>query len=89
MIHAMYLALVFSYDMYPEVEEGYHDQTWKDYNVFDFWKIYDIISNQMIKYNPTHWKYVGDATMRPATYQNQVSRDKRNNYAREKIGRPS
>ena len=56
------------------MEEGNLEQAWKDNNIVDF--------------NPTHWKYVGDATMRPATYQNQVARDKINDYAREKIGRP-
>ena len=29
----------------------------------------------MIKYNPTHFKYSGDANMRPTTHQNQAARD--------------
>ena len=42
----------------------------------------------MLKYNPTHHKYAGDANMIPAAQQNQASRDKIKDDARLKIGRP-
>ena len=41
----------------------------------------------MLKYNPTHRKYTGDANIRPATQQNQAAIDKIKDYARGKIGR--
>ena len=64
------------------------DQTWKDHNIFDLWTFRDLLSNQMIKYNPTHHKYVGGTNMRPAKYQNQAARYKINYYARGKGSRP-
>ena len=49
MIHAMSLALVLDYDMYPKVAEWDLYQTWNEDNIADFWKCCDLISNQMTK----------------------------------------
>ena len=87
MLHYMYLAEVF-YDMYLEVSEYDPGQTWKDDNIFDFWKFCDLLSNQMIKYNPTHHKYPGNTNMRLATQQYQPARDISKDDARGKRGRP-
>ena len=42
----------------------------------------------MIKYNPTHHKYSGEANMIPATQQNQAAIDKSKDDTRGKRGRP-
>ena len=59
----MYLAVLVAYDMYLEVSEGDIDQTWKDDNIVDFWKICYLLSYHTIKYNPTHIKYSGASNM--------------------------
>ena len=86
--HEMSLAVVVAYVMYLEVAEGYLDQTLKDFNIFDFWTFCDILSNQMIKYNPTHYKYEGNSNMIPAKHQNQSARDNIKDDTREKRGWP-
>ena len=53
--------------MYLKVSEGEIDQKWKDENIADFWTFHDVLSNQIINYNPTHHKYKGEKNMRPAT----------------------
>ena len=88
MIHTMYLGVVIDYDMYPEVSEWELDQTRKEDNIVDFWKFRDLLSNKMIRYNPTHRKYAGDANIIPATHHNQASKYKSKDGAREKLGRP-
>ena len=67
----MSLAVVYAYEMDLEVSKGELDHTWKDNNIFDFWKFCYLLFNKMIKYNPMQCKYAGDANMRPATHQNQ------------------
>ena len=73
--------------MYLEAAELDIDQTWKDNNIIDLWTFRDILSNQMIEYNPNHHKYAGDANMRPGTQQNQATRNKRRDDARGKKSR--
>ena len=67
MLHTMSLAGVVANDMYLEVAEGKLNQTWKDKNSVDFWTFRDLLSNQMVKYNPTHLKYSVDANIIPDT----------------------
>ena len=86
MLHTMSLAGVVAYDMYLEVAEGKLDQTWKDENSVDFWTFRDLLSNQMVKYNPTHCKYAGGTNMRPAKEQNKATRDNSKDGTRGKIG---
>ena len=50
----MSLEVVFDFDIYLEVAEVDLENTWKDYNIVDFWKFFGVLFNQMIKYNPTH-----------------------------------
>ena len=88
MIHTTSLVVVVDYYMYLEAEEGELDQTQKDKNVVEFWKFCDILSNQMLKYNPTHRKYVCDTNMRPSTHKKKPTRDKIKDDARGKRGRP-
>ena len=69
--------------------EGELNQTWKDDNIVDFWKNCDLLSNKIIKYNPAHFKYTGEANMRPAKQQNQSAIEKIKEDTRGKIVRPS
>ena len=66
----MYLVAVFAYDVYLEVEWGDLGQIWKDNKIVDFWKFYDLLSNQRLKYNQTHRKYAGDTNIITATQKN-------------------
>ena len=50
--------------------------------------IFDLISNWMIKYNPTHRNYAGDIKMIPATQHNQAAIDRSKESSRVKIIRP-
>ena len=75
--------------MYLKVSEGEIDQKWKDENIADFWTFHDVLSNQIINYNPTHHKYSCDANIRTATHQNKSARENRKGAERVKIVRPS
>ena len=75
MFHALSIALVSDYGMYLKVTEGDLDHKCKYDNIVDFCTFCNILSNQMIRYNPTYCKYSGDATMRTSSYQNQATRD--------------
>ena len=87
MTHSMSLMVFFAYYMYIEVSEWDLYQTWKDENIVEFWTFHYLLSNQMLKYNPTHRKYAGDSSMIPATYQNQSARYKIKYDPRGEIGR--
>ena len=75
MFYALSIALVSDYGMYLKVTEGDLDHKCKYDNIVDFCTFCNILSNQMIRYNPTYCKYSGDATMRTSSYQNQATRD--------------
>ena len=68
----MSLAVVVAYYMYLEVSEVELNQKCKDKNIVDFCTFHDLLSNQMIDYNPTHHKYSGDTNIRTATHQKQL-----------------
>ena len=68
----MSLVVVVAYYMYLEVSEVELNQKWKDKNIVDFCTFHDLLSNQMINYNPTHHKYFGDTNIRTATHQKQL-----------------
>ena len=89
MIRTMYLAAVVASAMYPGVAEVGIYLTWKEEKIVEFWTFHYLLSNQMIKYNPTHHKYAGDSNMRLATHQNQSTRENSKKNKRGKIGRPS
>ena len=88
MLQIIYVSVVDDHEMYLEVAEGYIDKTWKEDNIVDFWKFRDLLSNQMIKYNPTHHEYAGGTIMIPDIEQNQSARNNSKGNARIKIGRP-
>ena len=60
-----------------------------DDNIVDLWTFRDLISNNMIKHNPTHQKHACDINMRLDTQQNQATIEKRKEAARFKRGNPS
>ena len=74
MLHAMAFAVLTAYDVYLEVAKGNLDPAWKDDEPCNFWTFRDLLSEQMLKYNPIHRKYPGDGKMRTATQQNSQKR---------------
>ena len=70
------------------MEEWEIDRTWKENNIVDFWTFFNLLSVQILRYNPTHRKYAGESNMRPDTQQNQDARDKSKDDERVKIVRP-
>ena len=75
--------------MYLKLKKWELDQTWKDENIFDLWKFRDLLYNNMIKYNPTHCKYAGDSNIKPATQNNQATREKKKDASRGERGKMS
>jgi len=74
MLHVTSLAIVVAYDIYLEVCEGKLDQDWKVNYPVDFWTFRDILSIQMLEYEPKNRKYLGDDAMRVCTKQTKKSR---------------
>ena len=74
MLHAMALAIVIAYDIYLEVAEGQLDEDWKLAHPVDFWTFCDVLSIQMLEYDPKNCKYRGDDSMRVCTKQKKMSR---------------
>ena len=74
MLHATALAIVIAYDMYLEVAEGKLDSDWKLTYPVDFWTFRDVLSIQMLEYNPKNRNYPGDDWMRVCTKQNKAQR---------------
>ena len=89
MIHSMSLEVDVAYSMYLKVSEGKINQTQKDDNIFDFWTFHYLLSNHMINYNPTHCKYAGDSNIKPATQNNQATREKKKDASRGERGKMS
>ena len=88
-IHAVSPSVVVDYDMYLDVSELELDQKWKYNNIVEFWTFHDLLSNQMINYNPNHKKYSSDTNMRTATHQKKSARDNSKDADRVKKVRPS
>jgi len=74
MLHATSLAIVIAYDIYLECVEGKLDKDWLVNYPVDFWTFRDILSIQMLEYDPTKRKYLGDNEMRVCTKQNKKAR---------------
>ena len=74
MLHATALAIVIAYDMYLEVAEGKLNSDWKVTFPVDFWTFRDVLSLQMLQYNPKDRTYPGDDSMRVCTKQNKSQR---------------
>ena len=93
MLHATALAIVVAYDMYLEVAEGELDADWKLEYPVDFWTFRDVLSVQMLEYDPKNRRYHGDANMRVCTKQNKRDREQDNDSGETKRnssrGRPT
>ena len=74
MLHGKSLAVVVAYDMYCEVAEGNLEAAWKVAKPMDFWSFREMLSMQMLDYDPTSRLYPGDENMRKATAQNKRQR---------------
>ena len=93
MLHAIGLAIVLAYDIYLEISEGQLDSDWKLQYPVDFLTFRDVLSVQMLEYDPKNRRYYGDASMRVCTKQNKRDRDQDNNSSESKRntsrGRPT
>lgn len=74
MLHAMALGIVVAYDIYLEIAEGEVDRDWKLENPVDYWTFRDVLSQQMLRYDPLKRKYKGDELMRSCTSQKKKDR---------------
>ena len=95
MLHGMVLAIVAVYDIYIECAEGELVSEWK-YKLIDFWTFRESLSNQMLKYNPIHREYHGDAQMIVCSQQHRnrhrnqdETEDLESATGRRNRGRPS
>ena len=92
MLHTISLAIVIAYDMYLEVTEGKLDKDWKIVYPVDFWTFRDVLSIQMLEYDPKNRRYPGDDSMRVCTKQNKNKRgegDPEDPPNKRSRGRPS
>ena len=69
--------IMVAYDMYLELAEGKCDETWKVAEPVDFWTFRDILSTQMLKYDPRAKKYKGDANFRVNTQLSRAQSERR------------
>ena len=72
--HAKALATCVAYDMYLECCEGELDDAWKNDDPADFHTFRDILSRQMLAYDPRNQVYPGDEKMRAVTEMNKKRR---------------
>ena len=78
--HGKYLAVTVAYDMYLEYTEGELNVDWKVNKPVDFHNFCDILSRQMLSYDPKNEHYPGDTNMRVVT---QLSRKRRHSPQKE------
>ena len=69
MLHATAMAIVIAYDMYLEVAEGKLDDDLRVEYPVDFWIFRDVLSIQMLEYDPKIRHYLRDNAMRVCTKQ--------------------
>lgn len=74
MLHGKALAVVIAFDMYLEIAEGKLDESWKVNNTVKFWRFRELLSEQMLQYNPIDRKYPGDDKMRVCTQKKKRAR---------------
>ena len=70
-LHAKALAIVTAYDIYLECAEGKLDPSWHIHHPVTFRTFRDILSQQMLQYDPKHQHYPGDEKMRVVTQLNK------------------
>ena len=63
------MSIVIAYDMYLEVAEGKLDNDLRVKYPVDFWTFQDVLSVQMLEYDPKNRHYLGDDAMRVCTKQ--------------------
>ena len=69
MLHATVLTIVIAYDMYLEVAEGKLDSDLRSVYPVDFWTFQNMLSVQILEYNPKNQHYLGDNAMQVCTKQ--------------------
>lgn len=76
-LHALSLGLVVAYDMYKDCVEGYLDREWfvPAKERMNFHQFRDVLSEQMLRYNPQMKKYLGDESFRTYRKQTKKQRD--------------
>jgi hypothetical protein len=64
MNHTKVMGLTVAYDMYKECAEGGLDLEWKVKKLVLYHKFHDILSRQMMEWDPVHQNHLGDKNMR-------------------------
>ena len=82
--HGKALAVTVAYDMYLECAEGIINPEWKLDKTVDFHTFCDILSKQMLSYDPKKQDYPGDNKMRVVTQQSLKRRYSPHKEPREK-----
>ena len=69
MNHAFVLCVVLAHSLYQECCEGIIEEEWKipEKKVKAFFKFRDILSEQLLRYDPKSLRYAGDRYMRETT----------------------
>jgi hypothetical protein len=74
MNHAKVMGLAVAYDMYKECAEGGLDPEWKVDKPLSYHKFHDLLSRQMLQWDPAHQSYPGDKNMRRVQQLNKTRR---------------
>jgi hypothetical protein len=74
MNHAKAMGLAVAYDMYKECAEGGLDPEWKVDKPLSYHKFHDLLSRQMLQWDPAHQSYPGDKNMRRVQQLNKTRR---------------
>jgi len=76
-LHALSLGLVVAYDMYKDCVEGYLEDEWTvpKKQRMSFHQFREVLSEQMLTYNPRMKKYLGDDSFRTFRKQTKKKRD--------------
>ena len=78
MLHATSVAIVVAYDIYLGVTKDKVDPDWSlNFPVY-FWTFRDVLSIQILEYDPSRRKYNGDDAM--YVYTKQWKKDRSRNY---------
>lgn len=78
--HAKALAIVTAYDIYLECTEGNLDPHWKVEDPVDFHTFRDILSIQMLQYDPVKQQYPGDEKMRKVSKLHKDRRSQKRKF---------
>ena len=83
MNHCFAMILVLAHSIYQECCEGKIEESWKvdTKKILSFYEFREILSVQMLQYNPVKLRYLGDARMRCVTSLRRENRGERRKYA--------